>query len=64
VEVRGTTVRFTYTKWRAFGGPTVIYHYFAWAPLGDARAGTYILELYDADRKEVMLMRRVVVTEP
>jgi hypothetical protein len=64
VDVHGTTVRLTYTKWKARGGPTSILQYFVWAPLGDARAGTYTLELYDADRKEVMLMRRVVVTEP
>lgn len=64
-EMRGITARLTYSKKRRTGPilPTV-FQYLVWVPLGPAKAGTYTLELYDANRKEIMLLRRVVVAEP
>ena len=40
---------------------TDVVPYYAWVPLGQAQAGTYTLELFDADRKDVMLQRRVAL---
>ena len=35
--------------------------YFVWVPLGPIAAGSYTLELYDNDRKDVLLTRRTFV---
>jgi hypothetical protein len=63
-EVRGQTVRVAYARARSAGGVTTDeVPYYLWVPLGDAQAGTYTLELFDADRKDVTLLRRVAVAE-
>jgi len=64
-ETRGMIVRLTYS-WTKITGPSTAMErkYFVWVPLGQAKAGTYVLELYDAGRKEVMLLRRVAVSKP
>ncbi len=62
VEVRGQVVRVAYapeSKDRAATQDTVFFY--LWAPLGRAGAGTYALELFDADKKEVTLLRHVAV---
>jgi hypothetical protein len=61
-EIRGRTVRVTYSRAHAKRVSTDVQHYYFWAPLGKADAATYALELFDADRNEVTLMRRVVVS--
>jgi hypothetical protein len=60
VEVSGTEIRLTY---KHPGSVTQDLHpYFYWVPLGKLAPGTYKLQLFDADQKEVTLMRRVRVT--
>jgi hypothetical protein len=61
-ETRGLTARLTYSQSRRTGPiGSIVLQYLVWVPLGEVRAGTYTLELYDADRKEAMLSRRVTV---
>jgi len=61
-EIRGRTVRVTYSRAHANKLTTDDAHYYLWVPLGKPEAGTYALELFDAARNEVTLMRRVVVS--
>jgi hypothetical protein len=62
-EVRGQTVRVTYSRARPGDATRDEVHYYLWVPLAQAGAGTYALELFDDDRKEVTLLRRVAVRE-
>jgi hypothetical protein len=58
-EVQRHVVRLTYTK---EGARTHDLHpYFVWVPLGELKAGTYTLELFEQDLKKVTLSRRVTV---
>jgi hypothetical protein len=57
VERRGKSVRVTYRK-RLSETKTSL-PYFLWVPLGKLESGAYTLELFDADRQEVTLLRRV-----
>jgi hypothetical protein len=63
-EVRGQTVRVAFARARSNGEVTMDeVRYYVWVPLGQFQAGTFTLELFDADRKDVTLQRRVVVGE-
>lgn len=64
VAARGQTVRLTYSRLRPSPLVADAHPYLIWVPLGEANPAAYSLELYDADRREVMLLRRVVVAEP
>jgi hypothetical protein len=64
VEVRGQTICVMYTRAQALKATADVCHYYVWVPLGSFKAGTYALELFDADRKEVTLLRRVTIAEP
>jgi len=64
-EVRGQTVRVAYALARSAAGATQDeVHYYLWVPLRQAGAGTYTLELFDANGKDVTLLRRVAVAGP
>jgi hypothetical protein len=62
-EVRGRTVRVVYSRAPSNTATDDDVHYYVWVPLGQAQAGIYTLELFDADRKDVTLLRRVAVAE-
>jgi hypothetical protein len=62
-EVRGQTVRVAYSRARPNDQTRDVVHYYVWVPVGRAGAGTYALELFDADRKAATLLRRVAVAE-
>lgn len=59
---RGNALRLTYVG----GQPETkdMHHYFAWVPLGWVEPGTYTLELFDAEKKQATLRRRVEIPEP
>lgn len=59
VERRGNSFRVSYSTRQAETDDGR--HYFVWVPVGELKPGTYSLELFDVGRKEVMLLRRVVV---
>ncbi len=59
IEVSGTDIRLTYKHPGA--GTNDLHPYFYWAQVGRLVAGTYKLQLFDADQKQVTLMRRVQV---
>jgi hypothetical protein len=59
VEVSGTDIRLTYKH--PGSGANDLHPYFYWAPVGKLAPGTYKLQLFDADQKQVTLMRRVRV---
>lgn len=61
METRGPIVRLTYSRIRPPVGNDDVRQYFVWVPLGEAKAVTHTLELYDTDRKQVMLQRCVAV---
>jgi hypothetical protein len=61
VEVKGQMVRVTFRKPKRFGSTRDLHPYFLWVPLGKVEAGTYTLELFDADKEEVTFLRRVAV---
>jgi hypothetical protein len=63
-EVRGQTVRVTYFRARSNKTTSDRRHYYLWVPLGRDGAGTDVLELFDADRKQVTLLRHVAVARP
>jgi hypothetical protein len=63
VVVQGPTVRVTFRKQESLGNSADFHHYFVWIPLGQAIARTYTLELFDADKQEVVLSRRVTAAE-
>jgi hypothetical protein len=59
VKVSGRTIRLAFTK---RGDATGVLHpYFVWAPLGKLGPGTYTLELFDEESKQVTLSRRVAL---
>lgn len=60
VEVSGEDIRLTYKHPGASDSDE--HPYFYWVPLGRLVPGTYKLQLFDADQKQVTLMRRVRVT--
>lgn len=62
-EVRGHTVRVVFRRAQANKMTKDVCRYYIWVPLGQAETGTYALELFDADRKQVTLLRRVTVAE-
>jgi hypothetical protein len=63
MERKGKTVRLKFAKDKSMGGRTKdSHHYFIWVPLGKLGAGTYNLELYDEDKEQVILLRRVTVS--
>ncbi len=61
VTVNDATIRLVYHKPKLMSQTDDIHQYFYWVPLGKLNNGTYFLELFDFDSKEVMLTRRVVV---
>lgn len=69
VEVKGGSMRVVYSLWKPAGGgrrggsTDDIKHYIVWVPLSGISPGTYALELYDSDRKELTLERRVTIAE-
>lgn len=63
-EVSSRTVRVTYALTKRIHATADVLQHFLWLPLDRIEPGTYSLELFDADRREVMLVRRVVVTQP
>jgi hypothetical protein len=46
---------------REGGGTDDLSQYFAWVPITKQSPGTLMLELYDVEKKEVVLMRRVTI---
>jgi hypothetical protein len=63
VERRDRIVRITFSKPKRLFSTADIHQYFVWVPLGELGPGTYALELYDAEKREVTLLRRVAVAE-
>lgn len=59
VEVSSTDIRLTYTH--PGSGAQDLHPYYYWAPVGRLAPGTYKLQLFDADQKQVTLMRRIRV---
>lgn len=62
-DVRGKTIRVSYRRRNPEVRADGTIHYFFWVPVGKLEPGGRTLELYDADRKEVTLMRRVIVED-
>jgi hypothetical protein len=63
VEVKGQVVRLTFSNPKPLWSTGALHQHFLWVPLGTLKAGTYTLELFDADKKEVVLSRRVTAAE-
>jgi hypothetical protein len=59
VERQGKKVRVTFRKAKTTIMSSNLHRYFVWVPLGKLEAGTYALELIEAGKKEVTLLRRV-----
>lgn len=59
VEQNGKTIRVTYVQQQP--ETKDLHQYFVWVPLGVLEGGTYALELFDGEKKEITLLRRVVV---
>jgi hypothetical protein len=57
VEREGKTIRLAYRYHRNANQDMMPYIF--WVPLGEMKKGTYTLELFDTDKKEVTLLRRV-----
>jgi hypothetical protein len=57
VEREGKTIRLAYC-YRSNQNKDMMPYIF-WVPLGEMEKGTYTLELFDTDKKEVTLLRRV-----
>jgi hypothetical protein len=62
VERKGDVVRLGYRKREAKSKDR--HPYLFWAPLGELEPGSYALELFDAEKKEVTFLRRVTVRAP
>ena len=62
-SVKADKIRLTYWKAKAADATADIHHYYYWVPLGKLKAGTYHVELYDADLNEETLSRRVEVEQ-
>jgi hypothetical protein len=54
---RESAIRLSYVA--AVADTDDIHHYFVWVPLGELKSGSYTLELFDTQKKEVSLLRRV-----
>jgi hypothetical protein len=63
IEVRGRLVRVVFVKPKRLISTRDSHLYFIWVPLGKPEVGTYTLELFDAEKREVTLLRRVTVTD-
>lgn len=62
IAITGMNIRVTYKNNESnMGGTNDEVPYLYWVPLGDLPAGGYVLELFDANQKEVTLARRVTV---
>lgn len=62
IERTGETIRLTYSKMSGHNFHSADIHIFlVWAPLGQPPRGMCSLELYDMDRQQVTLIRRVTV---
>ena len=61
VERTGNRVRVVFAKGWSLSND--VWPYLVWAPLGSLGAGTYVLELYDTQARQVVLGRTVRVTE-
>ena len=59
VERRGETVKLNYMKRLAETKDK--HHYLAWVPVGELAPGPCTLELFDAEKMQVTLLRRVTV---
>jgi RNA polymerase sigma factor (sigma-70 family) len=68
VEVRGTTVQVSFTTHAVGKVSSDLHDYLIWAPLGEAKAGAFTLELYEgAENKKLILKRKcrvIVDNEP
>jgi hypothetical protein len=62
-EVAGKTIRIPFRKTKPLTGTGDFHPYFVWVPLGELKEGTYTLELFDTEKKETVLLRRVTVSE-
>jgi hypothetical protein len=60
-ERKGNTIRLSYFRPKDGADSRDLHHYLVWVPLGELKAGSYTLELFDANKKEVTLLRRVGV---
>lgn len=58
----GSQVRVTYRRSQPSAATSDVHEYYYWVPLGALDLGIHELELYDAERKVVSLMRRVEVS--
>jgi hypothetical protein len=61
VEQSGKTVRVTMTKPKREESTKDRHEYLFWVPVGKLKEGTWTLELYMAEKKQVTLLRRVDV---
>jgi hypothetical protein len=61
ISVSGKTIRVTYRESPPTGATRDAELYYCWAPLGQLAPGIYDLELFDAGRNIVSLMRKVEV---
>ena len=61
VELKAKTMRVTFLKRQ--GDVRESQQYFAWIPLGNVEPGVYTLELFDAEKKDAVLVRRVTIPE-
>jgi hypothetical protein len=61
IVVEGRSVRLTYREPPSTGSHRDALPYYFWASIGTLDPGTYDIELYDADRKVISLMRKVEV---
>ncbi len=63
IEVKGRTVRVTFSKPNRPVSTADVHQYFLWAPLGHVEPGAFTLELYDAEKTDVALLRHVTIAE-
>jgi hypothetical protein len=64
VEVMRRTIRLSFSKPKPAMIGDLAQLYVLWAPLGQLPTATYHVELFDVDRNQVMLLRRVEVKVP
>lgn len=58
-----SAIRLSYVKPQWPRRTKDLHQYFAWVPLGRLEAGDYALELFDAAKRQVTLLRRVSVAQ-
>jgi hypothetical protein len=61
VTAKGNTIRIAYRESPPAATTQDVHMYYYWIPIGRLESGVYKLELYDAARRLVTLMRRVEV---